>query len=95
MASPGIERKRRATELMRAIRRAELGYDECERRLAAFDRRADARVRRLVAAGQVRPTLVWLSSDEHASAAERSPHVPERPRRTAARTAASRRAALA
>ena len=58
-------------ELTSAIARADRGYDKCRQRLAAFDQRAAARVRGLVAAGQVRPGLTWLSSDERAGAATR------------------------
>jgi len=55
-------------ELTSAIARADRYYEECRQRLAAFDQRADARVRGLVAAGQVRPSLTWLSSDERTTA---------------------------
>ena len=71
MPSPHDEHRRRSATLISAIRYADRAYDECRQQLAAFDRRADARVRGLVAAGQVSSTLTWLSSDGRAAAATR------------------------
>lgn len=87
MPSPHAECQRCAAELTQTIRRADRGYYECERRLAAFDRRADARVRRLVAAGYVRSTLTWLGADETTAAAVWPPREPVQVRRTAVRSA--------
>lgn len=83
--SPTAERQHCAAELHRSILQADRVYYECERRLAAFDRTADARVRQLVAAGQVRPTLSWLASDAPARIDARPPSTPATARRAAAR----------